>query len=203
MLNRWRLPRDNFPDDTERRAFQRYRDDGRYARFSLRGWPLRRWLAFAVPLLAVTAAVIYLVLPEAEPTLVVVPGDTPATLQDPVQALDAVFPSDVTDRRTIRLPARITDQLPVAHRRGYFFNASAGVTWCLTVDADPGFVPSVSFFGVADGSLVTEVGDCAPESGALAVELLITFQQDGPYAVLVADEAGLTGGAYTLRLIPA
>jgi hypothetical protein len=201
MLGRWRLPRDNFPDDTESRAFQRYHSDSPRLPF----WYGRRryvgGLAIALAML-VGGIVLYLVLSNGEPTYVIVPGDTPADSPTPVATTDVLdvfdFLATVSEWQTTTIPARVDHSLATGASHAYVFDSQPDVEWCLSVAVDGLADLSVEFEHTAEDEVVTIDTDCAP--GSYAVEQSVTFLGDGPYALVL--RSGTTSGGYTFWLLP-
>ncbi len=186
-----RLPPDNFPDDTETHAFQNY-DSPTFRR--LTGlYHGRRWLLPAAGFL-VTAVVVILVMQWVMNRGSDTPDNTPVSSPtyptprpDPLQLLNGDFPSDITDRQSILVPARIDDTLPAGNQRGYVFYAPSTTEWCIIVEADAG-LPSISLYGPPDGVFTSTVTGAA---------LTATFQEDSLYAVVVGNVQ-----FYTLLILP-
>lgn len=214
MLNRWRLPPDDFPDETETNAFQNYREDrGRVGEIlSLIFGSRQRLLAAIVVIGLLVGAIwvgLYFLLPEPSPKVVIVPSDNgngdEVVSDDPLpttvvaEVVSGEFPTDVA-QQLITVPARIDDSLAIGTRRGYTFYAEAGVTWEITVFGATGFDPVISLYGPPGGRLLDSNDDRAV--GDLASELRVTIQQDGNYAVMIEGAGGVSGGGYTLLIVP-
>lgn len=204
MLDRWRLPPDNFPDDTESYAFQNYRHEGNrliyllstllpYWRLILAGGVL------ALGIGVVAAAISWL---GAEPTVVVIPRTdiTPTPIGDLLLQLNGDFPPIITERQVISVPARIQDDLPFGTGRGYVFWGRAGVAWRITVESDGSFDPIVTLYGPPNGVFLISNDDRSP--GEISSEIISTFATDGLYAIAVQSADGASGGAYTMTMLP-
>jgi hypothetical protein len=210
MLNRWRLPPDDFPDETETNAFQNYRDDqGQFGEvFSLLFGSRQRILITAGVFVGIVAVIwlgLYMVLPTPTKEVVVTPdGGSVAEetiIPSPVlaEAVGGEFPAGVP-QEVISIPARIDDSLAFGSRMGYAFHAEAGLTWQITVFGATGFDPVISLYGPPSGQLLANNDDRGV--GDLASEITVTFQQDGNYAVLLEGSGGASGGGYTLLIVP-
>jgi hypothetical protein len=204
MLKRWRLPPDDFPDDTETRAFQNYRDGKVPSRFEFH-FKWRPWrTAILFILLAVIAGLIgAFVLWWTEPgeQIVIITG-VPTMLPDiPAEPLDGDFPADVP-QQFIRIPARINDHLVAGERRGYTFFARAAFTWQITVEPQESssFDPILSLYG-PDGVVIDFNDNRTAEDRASQLTLVV--EHDGAYALLLEGARGISDGAYALSILPA
>jgi hypothetical protein len=205
MLKRWRLPQDNFPDDTETRAFQHYREGKAPPRFHFPELSfLRRvsWkiaglgIAFiGVMLLGVVAVFMW---SEPRERFVVVTGAPTAPADLPTIPIGGDFPTDAA-QQFIRIPARIEDSLLSGQRRGYTFVAKPGFTWQIIVVPyeNSGFDPVLSLYG-PDG-IIIDFNDNRV-AGDKTAQIDLTVEREGVYAVLLEGAQG-TGGGYIL-LVP-
>lgn len=194
LFQRLLLPPDNAPDDTETRAFQNYE-----VRRQLIPLYFRRYIMIgAVIIAAVLLAVgIYFVLPEADPEYRVVPNENIVALEptvDPLVGIPDTLAPNITEAIGITVPARIDNTLPVANSRVYAFNADAGITWRIRVDASDNFAPTVTLYG-PDGSIIDN------SLGDQNATLQVTLRQSGTYTLLIEDTFA-RGGSYTLWILP-
>lgn len=205
MLKRWRLPPDNFPDDTETRAFQHYREGKAPPRFRfpelsfLRGssWKI---VGLGIAFIGIMLLGIVAVFTWSEPRerFVVVTGAPTVPADLPTIPVGGDFPTDAA-QQFIRIPARIEDTLPAGERRGYTFVAKPGFTWQIIVVPNNGsaFDPVLSLYG-PDG-IIRDINDDRVE-GDVTAQIDLTPEREGVYAVLVEEASG-TGGDYIL-IIP-
>ena len=211
MLNRWRLPPDDFPDETETNAFQNYRADrGRIGEvFSILLGSRQRIFITASGFIAIVVVIwlgLYVILPTPTKEVIVTPdggqvavGDTLEPSPIIVEPMEGDFPADVL-QEVISIPARIDNSLAFGTRAGYTFYAEAGVTWKITVFGATGFDPAISLYGPPTGQLLANNDDRA--GGDFASEITMTIQQSGNYAVLLEGSGGASGGGYTLLIVP-
>lgn len=209
MLNRWRLPPDNFPDETETNAFQNYQENrGRIGEvLSILFGSRERVLLTAGIFVALVGGVwlgLYMLLPQRTMEVVVTAEGTISvnTVEPSPVLADTVggdFPPNVS-QEVISIPARIDDSLAFGTRKGYTFYAEAGVTWEITVFGATGFDPAISLYGPPNGQLMASNDD--RPAGDLASEIRVTIQQDGSYGLLVEGSGGASGGGYTLLIVP-
>lgn len=200
MFNRWRLPLDNYPDDTETVAFQNYSEGT-----SSRVWQLplkwRQWLIYAglgviALLVGLGALFVYRSLTDGtEPTTVNLPSST--TTPIPV-VMQGNFPSQVP-QIYINVPARIDDSLVGGQILGYTFFSNAGITWVIELfpDTSSGLAPRITLYGNDGQQLVANeqvVND--------RVTITYFVENEGLYAILLEGISGSSGG-YTLRILPA
>ncbi|GIK62514.1 MAG: hypothetical protein BroJett018_03080 [Chloroflexota bacterium] len=194
MLKRWRLPQDNFPDDTETRAFQHYKDGKQPPHFHFPGWRLGNWKPIAaatlfVAIVIITAILVFLWSEPRERFVVVTSASTvPADL--PSIPVGGDFPTDAA-QQFIRIPARIEDTLQSGQRRGYTFVVKPGFTWQITAVANDSLLdPVLSLYG-PDG-IIMDFNDNATENETSA-QITLTVQQEGIYAVLLEGANGSSG----------
>jgi hypothetical protein len=204
MLNRWRLPPDNFPDDTETYTFQHYRGDTNRLVWYWRVFSKyqRTVIIASVVGLGLLGIIAFVWWPKSDTSFVVVPAGTepPAVPGDLLQLLGGDFPREITDRRVITIPARIEDILPVGAGRGYVFRTQAGITWRITLESDGSFDPVLALYGPPDGVFIAENDNRGP--GDPTSELILPFTGDGLYAIAFKSSDGVSGGAYRLVVLP-
>lgn len=193
-----RLPRDNFPDDTQTTAFQTFTDGRKRPKLRLPvHW--RRRVGIGAGILAALVALIILL-----PMLGLVDrgantGDLETTIPAPTEIslfMFGDFPPTVA-QRYINVPARIDDGLPAGQSRGYTFLLEAGTTWEIQVFAGPDFLPRINLYGPNGDILArTEAAAVGQTAG-----LTYTVGDSGLYAILL-EGAQTTGGGYTFTMMP-
>jgi hypothetical protein len=202
MLKRWRLPQDNFPDDTETRAFQHYREGKAPPRFHFPEFSFLRgasWKIVALGLafigIMVLGIIAVFVWSEPRERFVVVTGVPTGPADLPTMPIGGDFPTDAA-QQFIRIPARIEDTLPAGERRGYTFIAKPGFTWQIIVVPNNGsaFDPVISLYG-PDG-IIRDFNDDRV-AGDVTAQIDLTPDREGVYAILLEGASG-TGGDYIL-----
>ena len=188
-----RLPRDNFPDDTESAAFQNYRNEDLrrswHLPFNWRNWLFYGGLGIFILLLSFGIFAFYeqiIVSIEATPTPVPTPTAIPIVIR-------GEFPPQVP-QIFINIPARIDDSLAGGSSLGYTFHADPGVQWTFTVATD-GWTPQIDFYGES-GQLL---GSSTAVSGQPA-SITYFINQEDIYAIHLQSADGLSGG-YTLEIM--
>lgn len=190
-----RLPRDNFPDDTESAAFQNYQagKQGRswHLPFNWRNWALYGGLGVVVILLSLGIFAIYEQVATSNgasnaPVSTLPPTEIPIVIQGD-------FPSQVT-QIFINIPARIDDILPQATSRGYTFHADEGVEWTFTIEAE-GWTPKIDFYGQGGLLLSSSTASAGQEAS-----LTYFIAQEDVYAIHLQSADGLSG-SYTLKIM--
>ncbi|MBI5931668.1 MAG: hypothetical protein HY862_20330 [Chloroflexi bacterium] len=202
MLKRWRLPQDNFPDDTETRAFQHYKEGKQPPRFHLpewRNWRLILGATVFVGIVVVAAGLVF-VWSEPRERFVVVTSVPTLAADLPSIPVGGDFPTDAA-QQFIRIPARIEDTLSSGQRRGYTFVAKPGFTWEIIAIPDDGSAldPVLSLYG-PDG-IIMDFNDNLAE-GDTTAQITLTVQQEGVYAVLIEGARGSSGDYILLVPVP-
>ncbi len=190
-----RLPRDNFPDDTESAAFQNYRS-GQTARqwripFNWRNWVLYGVLGLLIILLSFGIFVLYeqfAVGPSATPT----PNPTPTPI--PI-IIEGIFPPQVP-QTFITTPARIDDSYIEPNSRGYTFHMNPGKQWAFILSTDGNWTAQIDLYGEGGQILAT-----ATTSGNQPATITYFVSQEDIYAIHLQSSDGLSGG-YTLEVMP-
>lgn len=194
MLRRFGLPLDTAPDDTESPAFQSYGQ--RVSVLNLLN--LRQVMMIGAVLIALVlmGLGVWVLLPEAGPEYRVVPNPNvfPAPTDDPVAVLPNSVPQTVTEQVGITIPARIDESLSAGSSRLYAFRADAGVAWRVIVVTDGVLQPSVSLFDPT-GALVDSA------IAQFQAEFVLSAGSTGVYTLVVEDSL-VTGGGYTLQILP-
>ncbi|MCB9436297.1 MAG: hypothetical protein H6673_04795 [Anaerolineales bacterium] len=163
-----RLPPDNFPDDTETYAFHHYQ-------VTAMRW--RRWVVIiggGIGLVAGLVGLMWVLLHNQASGSTESPNvpDYITPTPDVSQTMPEGFPPDIIDPQIIRIPARI-DEIGIG-RRGYVFQSSADLLWCIAV-----------FGGTAQvyGNTEAVAGECM--QGAATTELLVKLDQNAVYGLVV------------------
>lgn len=196
MFNR--LPPDNYPDDYETRAYQRYHPNFKPG---VLHWLLyespRLMLAF-VPLSIVATAFLLtlLFLPERPPRVVVVTSEPQVdTLQTP---MPVDFPVPAEQQQILNIPARVDHELGFGERHAYRFWWEPGFTWTIRLLTVEGMVPVVSLYN-PQGLIIDQEIDT---QGSYNIAISYTPTEIGQYAVIVETSGGVTAGGYTLTVMP-
>lgn len=174
-----RLPRDNFPDDTETYAFHQYRPK------SVR-W--QRWgmmMGGGIGLLVGVMGASWLLLnnPFSKSVGQSKLPDYITPTPDISQTLPQGFPMDIPYPQIIQIPARI-DEVGLG-RRGYIFQPTVELLWCVA-----SFGGTLEFYGVDEAV----EGECI--AGNATNELLVKFNPNMIYGVVVE-----TAGAESVLFI--
>lgn len=198
MLKRWRLPQDNFPDDTETRAFQHYKDGKQPPHWHIPNWQFEnlkiRLLAAVFVIIVIISAIAVFVWSEPRERFVVVTSASTVPADLPAIPVGGDFPTDAA-QQFIRIPARVEDTLPAGQRRGYTFVVKPGFTWQIIAVANGSDLdPVLSLYG-PDG-IIMDFNDNVTE-GDTSAQITLTVQQEGVYAVLLEGAQG-TFGDYVL-----
>ena len=190
------LPPDNFPDDYESRAYQRYHPAFKPGMLHWLRYEAPRLMLALVPLSIVgTAFILTLVfLPAPAPRVVVITVEPIANLQTP---MPAEFPVPATQQQVITLPARVDHDLPFAEKHAYRFWLEPGLTWTFSVITIEGMMPVISLYN-PQGLIISQQQSTAP-----SVSMSYTPTEEGQYALIVETAGGgATAGGYTLRIMP-
>ncbi len=203
MLKRWRLPQDNFPDDTETRAFQHYKDGKRPARFHLPEWRLGSWKILLTASLfvgiVIVTAIVVLVWSEPRERFVVVTSAATLPADLPSIPIGGDFPTDAA-QQFVRIPARIEDTLQSGQRRGYTFVVKPGFTWqIIAVSDDSALDPVLSLYG-PDGIIMDFNDNVSPD--VTTAQITLTVQQEGVYAVMMEGAKGSFGDYVLIVPVP-
>lgn len=188
MLRRNAVPPDTFPDEFDSPAYRNYRPSLRPSLLlSLRGI-LPTLLVIGTMLLVVAVGFVaaLLILPEAEPKIVVIsiyPSPTPPG------DITGDFPATI-QQASITLPARIDEAIGVGEPHGYRFFAGPGLIWVITLLTDGGFTPRLTLYN-PDGT-VSQITDGQP--------ITFTAPEIAQYGLLIEPSTG--AGGYTLRIFP-
>ncbi len=199
MFKRERIPKDNYPDEYESRAFQHYRDSFRPGvLLLLRTWSSHLLFAALVFLFAALGlSVAWIALPPQDPQIIVV---TPAFAPSPVGDVGGDFPADVP-QTFILTPAKIDHEIFIGQRHGYRFFLQSGISWTFTVTPNETFDPMMSLYG-PDGVLVS-LSDDVQTGVDLRSQFTFTPPTDGQYALLIESTPDQqTAGGYTLQIMP-
>lgn len=210
MLKRWRLPPDNYPDDTESEAFQQYQEgqvsptpSQRFIRFL---WQHTRLTLALVGIgIASLVALVWSLWPEHDIQTIILPNEaptqanhTPLSIDTLVQEVGGDFPVSITDRQAIRIPARIEDQLMGGQARGYVFQAPSSITWRIALSSDRSWSPLIKLYGPSNNQLLNENGS----QGTFTAEITTTLHEGGLYSISIESIDGFSGGYYTLTILP-
>lgn len=200
MFSRWRLPPDNFADDTQSSAFQNYREPTPNPARSF--WRQRRvWGALTlIFLLGVLSGTFLLSLLRNDGESARVSGSEPAATVNTTSsaAFDEKFPAPAANRLFVTLPARVSNLLTPAAPDGFLFYARDNFiarTWRIRIYSD--FAPRITLYNAA--------GDLFTESSLVrtsAWEVSFSLEQTGIYAILVESTDPLVAGAYTISILP-
>lgn len=195
MLKRWRLPQDNFPDDTETRTFQHYKEGKRPPRFRMPEQGFGGWKTILVAglfvAIVIIAALAVLVSSEPRERFVIVTSSPTLGVDLPTMPVGGDFPTDAA-QQFIRIPARIEDTLQPGLRRGYTFIVKPGFTWQITAVPNEGSTldPVLSLYG-PDGIIMDFNDDASPNEST--AQITLTVQQEGVYAILIEGAQGTFG----------
>jgi hypothetical protein len=188
MFTRWRLPRDNFPDDTETRAFQDYHQDTAKTKgknLRRRFWLIGIFSVFMVGLVAGSLLALVLLGDEAEDN-----GQSPPVFvtASPVLA----FPSAETP---MMIPARIDNTLAAGEEHRYAFFAESEWTWTIQIDSE---LPATLNVTHADGTPLntSEIIAQSPQ------QIQLQFEEDGVYSLSLQWDNATTDGSYNLSIMP-